>query len=133
MLPRHVSLAELREALPEWGYLRLPRRSIRCLEAIQVRLAQQLMGIEATAAKTTVSIRATTPAARAGAGFGIPEHNAPVEAAAIQTVQGWYQERGLTVVSVEHNRCGFDLDCTKGPAIEHAEVKGVSGTYHPPF
>ena len=52
MLPRHVSLAELREVLPEWGYLRLPRRSIRVPEAIQGRLAQ-LMGIEATAAKTT--------------------------------------------------------------------------------
>ena len=39
-----------------------------------------------------------------------------------------YQDGGRSVRSVERDKCGFDLECTKGAAVEQVEVKGVSGS-----
>lgn len=66
--------------------------------------------------------------AQTGAGFGSPVENKLVEAAAVQAVVNHYQTGGWWVRSVERDKCGFDLECTKGAVVEQVEVKGVSGT-----
>jgi len=50
-----------------------------------------------------------------------------VEGCAIRCVRDWYVEQGWEVRSVEHERCGFDLVCTRPPREEYVEVKGVGG------
>lgn len=63
-----------------------------------------------------------------GAGFGEPEINKKVEAAAVKYAKKWYHERGWTVRSVEKEKPGYDLQCKRNKIEEHVEVKGVSGT-----
>jgi len=62
-----------------------------------------------------------------GGGFGSAESNALVEAAARKAVWDMYEAKGWQVVSVEHLKCGHDLECQKGNQEEHVEVKGTSG------
>ncbi len=62
-----------------------------------------------------------------GAGFGSPENNKRVEQAAITTTHTWYEKQGWTVKSVERDKCGYDLRCTRGDLEEHVEVKGIQG------
>lgn len=66
-------------------------------------------------------------ARRIGAGFGSPETNRQVEQAAISFVTEYYKSRGWSVQSVEAERRGFDLLCTKDAFEEHVEVKGIQG------
>ncbi|GLI33974.1 protein NO VEIN domain-containing protein [Desulforhabdus amnigena] len=63
-----------------------------------------------------------------GAGFGSPEINKAVEASAVQHVIQLYESSGWTVISVETEKCGFDLVCKKESREEHVEVKGTRGT-----
>jgi hypothetical protein len=64
---------------------------------------------------------------RQGAGFGDPKTNKKVETAAIKHVRDSYVSQGWAVRSVEAEKCGYDLHCTKGHNEEHVEVKGVQG------
>lgn len=64
---------------------------------------------------------------KSGAGFGNPETNRKVERAAVSYVVKWYEARGWKVVSVESEKRGYDLICSKGTITEHVEVKGVQG------
>jgi hypothetical protein len=68
------------------------------------------------------------PAGSLGAGFGSPEENKKVEMAAIALVRKQYESDGWNVTSRERDRCGFDLECSKGKIVENVEVKGCSGT-----
>lgn len=63
-----------------------------------------------------------------GAGFGDPFENKLVESAAIQQVETEYARNGWDVRSVEDERCGFDLVCTKDTETQHVEVKGIRST-----
>lgn len=63
----------------------------------------------------------------AGGGFGNAEENAKIEAAAIDDVRRAYRADGWQVESVERQRCGFDLKCSRGSDRADVEVKGVSG------
>jgi len=47
-----------------------------------------------------------------------------VEETAIGLVQTWYESRGWKVASVEADKIGYDLRCTKGDKRYHVEVKG---------
>ena len=38
-----------------------------------------------------------------------------------------YEADGWSVRSVERDKCGFDLECTKNGRVEDVEVKGVRG------
>lgn len=62
-----------------------------------------------------------------GGGFGDPETNRKVEQAAISFVTDNYEENGWTVKSVEAEKCGYDLFCTKGKLRHYVEVKGIQG------
>jgi hypothetical protein len=64
----------------------------------------------------------------ARAGFGDPAENKLVESAAVRKVVKDYEANGWLVRSVERDKCGFDLECSKNGAVEHVEVKGVRGT-----
>lgn len=63
-----------------------------------------------------------------GAGRGNFKTNRQVEQAAITHVRNWYRRNGWVVRSVEQERRGYDLLCTKHAAEEHVEVKGIQGT-----
>ena len=65
---------------------------------------------------------------RVGSGFGEPAENKLVESAAVRAVVKDYEADGWSVRSVERDKCGFDLECTKNGAVEQVEVKGVRGT-----
>ncbi len=70
---------------------------------------------------------AETLGRESGAGFGTPETNRKVEQAAISLVMADYQRRGWTVQSVELQKRGYDLICTRGNQRELVEVKGIQG------
>lgn len=63
-----------------------------------------------------------------GGFFGNSEINREVEQAAISFVWDHYKRRGWQVKSVETEKCGFDLLCTKGKKQECVEVKGIQGS-----
>lgn len=67
-------------------------------------------------------------AAIQGAGFGDPAENKLVESAAVRAVVKGYEADGWSVRSVERDKCGFDLECTKNGEVEQVEVKGVRGS-----
>lgn len=62
-----------------------------------------------------------------GAGFGDPETNRLVESAAVIRVTEHYRKRGWEVLDVSREKRGYDLECIKGRATQHVEVKGVAG------
>lgn len=64
---------------------------------------------------------------KSGGGFGNSEMNREVEKAAISYVTRWYEAQGWEVVSVESEKVGYDLRCTRNTQEEHVEVKGVRG------
>jgi hypothetical protein len=68
------------------------------------------------------------PQVPAGAGFGDSEQNRKVEEAAVHFVRKWYEKRRWQVTSVEAQRCGFDLLCTRNSEEHHVEVKGSTGS-----
>jgi hypothetical protein len=68
-----------------------------------------------------------TADAQTGAGFGDPAENKLVEVGAVRAVVKSYEGDGWSVRSVERDKCGFDLECTKNGSIENVEVKGVRG------
>jgi hypothetical protein len=74
------------------------------------------------------AVAGISPVALVGAGFGDPTENKLVENAAVQAVTKDYERDGWLVRSVERDKCGFDLECSKEGEIEHVEVKGVRGT-----
>lgn len=65
-----------------------------------------------------------------GGGFGDSESNHEVEQAAIDAVMGWFEGEGWEVESVEAERRGYDLECSKGRRKQHVEVKGIAGSNH---
>lgn len=65
----------------------------------------------------------------AGGGFGSSETNRKVEQAAIAYVTDNYEKNGWSVKSIESEKRGFDLLCTKDEVQEHVEVKGVQGDF----
>ena len=63
-----------------------------------------------------------------GTGFGSPDENRRVERAAVAYATEWYDSQGWQVLTVEREKRGYDLLCTKGGQQEHVEVKGIRGT-----
>lgn len=56
-----------------------------------------------------------------------PEVRKKVETAAVRLVTKLYRRKGWLVKSVESEKVGYDLHCTKGELVECVEVKGTSG------
>ena len=66
-----------------------------------------------------------TADAQTGVGFGDPAENKLVEVAAVRAVVKTYQGDGWSVRSVERDKCGFDLECTKNGSVENVEVNAL--------
>jgi hypothetical protein len=64
---------------------------------------------------------------RLASGFGSYESNREIERAAVDYVSHWYTSQGWIVRSVEADKCGYDLHCTRSRSQLHVEVKGTSG------
>jgi hypothetical protein len=65
----------------------------------------------------------------AGGGFGSPESNRELERAAITLATKTLENDGWIVESVERDRIGFDLHCTRAEGEQrHVEVKGTRGS-----
>jgi hypothetical protein len=62
-----------------------------------------------------------------GSGFGNPETNRKVEQVAVSFVKNYYEQNHWSVKSVESEKCGYDLLCTRNSIQEHVEVKGIQG------
>jgi len=63
-----------------------------------------------------------------GAGFGSAASNAEVERAAVERARADLEADGWAVRSVERDRIGYDLLCTRAEGEErHVEVKGTRG------
>lgn len=63
-----------------------------------------------------------------GSGFGDSETNRQIEQAAVLFAKNYYEQNHWLVESVESEKCGYDLLCTKGSNQEHVEVKGIQGS-----
>jgi len=64
---------------------------------------------------------------RTGTGFADTETKRDVERAAILFVTNWYEGRDWLVESVENEKIGYDLNCSKGSMVQCVEVKGIGG------
>lgn len=53
-------------------------------------------------------------------------HNTRVEGAAVDSATAYYEAQGYTVVSVEEDCLGWDLEARKGKSFLRIEVKGMS-------
>lgn len=71
--------------------------------------------------------RANNAASVRAALFGDPESNQATERAAIRVAREWLEARGWHVRSVEADKVGYDLHCTKPRSELHVEVKGRAG------
>lgn len=56
-----------------------------------------------------------------------PKHNAEVERAAVNKVWEYYEGLGYSVISVEKDNVGWDIEATQGKIKLEIEVKGLSG------
>jgi len=63
-----------------------------------------------------------------GGGFGDPEQNLRVMLAAVGAMKRDYRSRGWAVQSMEAEKLGYDLQCSRGSIVHHVEVKGIAGT-----
>ena len=67
------------------------------------------------------------PSSRKGGFQPDVEKRRKVEKAAIRFVARQYERKSWLVKSVELEKVGYDLHCTKGDLVECVEVKGTSG------
>ncbi|GAB04175.1 hypothetical protein M2359_003011 [Gordonia amarae] len=73
-------------------------------------------------------VEASHTVSAAGAGFGDPDSNRLVEAAAVGTVTDYLEARGYDITDVGSKNLGWDLTCVGNDGdIRRVEVKGVSG------
>lgn len=124
------------QVLPEDGYLTVAE--IKDATGYQIPY-RQIMGRikDERAIKYLLScfsrIKKSQPPRKSKTGNGVcfqpdPVQRKKVEKAAVRNVTDFYQKKGWRVRSVEQEKVGYDLHCTKGDQVERVEVKGTSGT-----
>lgn len=100
-------------------------QSMRRLTPESAALLRERWGEEAGYADALADAR---PHAGRGTGFGSAESNAEVERAAVKRVCDELHADGWAVESVERDRIGYDLLCTRNDGeVRHVEVKGTRG------
>jgi hypothetical protein len=119
MVPKPVGIKQLKRTIPEWRWLRFPRKATY----LDTKLARKLLRL------ITVSVAEPTQmdANVAGSGFGKAEQNKLVEEAAYRFVTEHYERRGWAVTARQNDKCGYDLEVTKAKRTRCIEVKGVTG------
>ncbi len=121
MLDSGVSLAELRDAFPDWGWARQPQAKVQLTAERRIRLHK--LAYRASELQPTSQSEAPVRIA-----FGDAEQNAIIEKRAIETITRKLRAEGFLVVSREAERIGYDLDAVRGNVELHIEVKGTSGS-----
>lgn len=116
-----VNIRELKKAFPKWRWLTYPRMHA----VVPPEYSSKLWKLVHQAQEETPTLQQI--AAKVGAGFGSPEQNRKVEAAAIKKATRELRSKGYSVVSRERDKIGYDLEATKGRSELHVEVKGVTG------
>jgi hypothetical protein len=119
---KQITLQEMRQEIPEWGWPKQARNSTYLNEPI----AKKLLKLAKLKGKSIAESPDRT--SRGGAGFGTPEHNHIVEEAARKAVRLHFEKMGCEVVSRETENLGYDFDVTCGREELHLEVKGSSGS-----
>lgn len=100
-------------------------QSMRRLTPASAALLRERWGEEAGYADALAD---ALPRVGRGTGFGSAESNAEVERAAVKRACDELQAGGWAVQSVERDRIGYDLLCTRTDGEErHVEVKGSRG------
>jgi len=100
------------------------------IDGRQLQRIRQLATSSVQLLSNALHARPKVPAPRLrskGAGFGSPEQNALVEAAAVDHVTQHFEKQKWAVRPVERDNCGYDLVCTRREERQNVEVKGISG------
>lgn len=117
-----ISAAEVKSATGRTTSYRHVVSQIHHQEVVDF-LMKQFRNIKPSPRKTQNSKKLTT--------FGgfqpDPERRVKVEKAAVKHVTKTYTREGWKVESVEQEKVGYDLYCTKGSRVACVEVKGKSG------
>jgi hypothetical protein len=96
------------------------------LEAVEILKAcgvpKSLLQGGASASK---SVAVVPPTLKKGAGFGNPENNKLVEAAAVKVFIKTYGD--WVLIDRQKDKIGYDFEARKGRRIRHIEVKGAAG------
>jgi hypothetical protein len=116
LLPAPVDLKELRKMFPRWRWLKQPRNN-QYLDKEKANALLKRVALILRADPISVKI--------SGGGFGTPEQNRIVEAAARQALKRHF--RGYKVISREKENLGYDFDVCRRGEVLHVELKGVSG------
>ena len=117
-----VTLAEMRQRIPESNWVKNPRSPIYYVpKDIVSRLPAKLK-------RKLIPELSDKIISSAGAGFGTPEQNRAVEKAACKAVRLYYLQKGFKVVSREKENLGYDFDVNRDTKKLHVEVKGISGS-----
>ena len=101
-------------------------QSMRHLTAGSASLLRQRWGEDFEYGAAVAQVR-VVPEGQGG-GYGDAASNREVEQAAVTRVSADLRAEGWQVESVEQQRIGYDLLCTRGDERRHVEVKGVRGT-----
>lgn len=99
------------------------RAVLSCVEEPLPAWLSALVARRTLSAESTNSRTEGSPGSSRSGGFGEPEQSTEVEQVAVRVVTEWYSNRGWEVVSVENQRCGFDLLCRRNGTEAHVEVK----------
>jgi Domain of unknown function (DUF3883) len=117
-----ADIRELKRAFPKWRWLTYPRMHA----VVPPEYSENLWKLVHQPKEKAPTLQQI--AAKIGAGFGSPEQNRKVEAAAIKKATRELRSRGYSVVSRERDKIGYDLEARKGRSELHVEVKGVTGS-----
>lgn len=127
LLTQPVPRSVIRQKFSSWGWPRYTRNITTVPERIADLLWSLVHQIGETAPAPTPPANSGASSPKRGAGFGKPDSNGLVEAAAIAAAKRHLKGKGYRVRSREREKIGYDLDATKGTQKLHVEVKGVSG------
>lgn len=121
MLQLPITLNDLRNWFPNWGWPKQPRNMVYLDSTIAATLDRQVLEHARSRSVDVTQVAA-------GAGFGSAAENQRIEQAAIDFVTRSLNQRGYSVKSREADKCGFDLEATMGSERLEIEVKGVKGS-----
>lgn len=117
-----LALTAARQLLPAWHWLRFPQKHVVVPPKFEATLREALRINGMDTAGASIDDPIVLPR---GAGFGSPEENRKVEAAAVRAVRKLF--KGWNIRDRQKDGCGYDLECKRKSEEEHVEVKGIKG------
>lgn len=121
-----VPIAAVQEALPDWGWPKMPRTEAHIPDQYVAPLLH-LLHVKMQAADLP-NEEAINARISSDAGFSDVETNRRVDHAAMEFVRHTFEKKGWKVEDCQEDFCGYDLRAHRGSAQLHLEVKGSPGT-----